>query len=658
MCGIAGLIDPKGVMAAPALNSRAKVMTDAIAYRGPDGSGVWSDAQAGVALGHRRLAIIDLTPTGAQPMISADGRWVISYNGEVYNAEAVAAGSGITRTQRRGTSDTEVIVESVARRGLDRTVEDLNGMFAMALWDRDTRTLHLVRDRLGIKPLFYAETTTGLYFSSELKALGAAGLSFDIDPASVASFLRFGYVPAPYSIYRGVSKVLPGEIVSFQSTGNVRRRIYWSINEVAALGQNNRFVGSDQEAEARLHGLLADAVSGQMISDVPLGAFLSGGIDSSIVVALMVEAERGPVRTFSIGFPDFGYDESTHARAVARHLATTHEELVVTADDALKTVPLLADMFDEPFADSSQIPTYAVAKMTRQHVKVALTGDGGDELFGGYNRYSLASGPLQRLMGLPLPLRRGAAVALSAVPDSVADVLAAVLPLKSRPAQPADKLKKLAEVLRLDKDAVYLRLVSQCPDPSKLASGIAEHPIDLRAQLGSDDFVERMQLFDARTYLPDDILQKVDRASMAVSLEVRPPILDHRVVEFAWSLPRHLRIRNGETKWLLRRVLGRLVPSQLVDRPKMGFGVPLASWLRGPLRDWAEDLLDSKHLSGGPLDARAVRELWSDHIRGRRNWAYALWTILMLEAWRRRWLPGSNMAEVQKTQAHTMVASE
>jgi asparagine synthase (glutamine-hydrolysing) len=305
-------------------------------------------------------------------------------------------------------------------------------------------------------------------------------------------------------------------------------------------------------------------------------------------------------------------------------------------------------MFDEPFADSSQIPTHAVAQMTRQHVKVALTGDGGDELFGGYNRYSLAAGPLRQLMALPAPLRRGTALALDAVPDSVADFLTAFLPGRLRPAQPADKLKKLAEVLRLDKDAIYLRLVSQCPDPSKLAGGIAEHPIDLKARLGSGDFVEWMQLFDARTYLPDDILQKVDRASMAVSLEVRPPILDHRVVEFAWSLPRHFRIRGGETKWLLRRVLDRLVPSQLVDRPKMGFGVPLASWLRGPLRDWAEDLLDPRYLGGGPLDARAVRELWADHIRGGRNWAYALWTILMLEAWRRRWLPGSNMARPGK----------
>ena len=333
------------------MSARAKAMADAIGYRGPDGAGVWTDVQAGVAIAHRRLAIIDLTPTGAQPMVSADGRWVISYNGEVYNAEAIAMDSGMAGIKRRGTSDTEIIVESIAKRGLSRTVGDLNGMFAMALWDRGTRTLHLVRDRLGIKPLFYAETSGGLYFASELKALAAAGLSFDLDPASVASFLRFGYVPAPYSIYRGVSKVLPGEIVSFGPEGNAKRRIYWDINDVAASGQASPFTGSDQDAEAHLNSLLADAVSGQMISDVPLGAFLSGGIDLSTVVALMVAAGRGPVRTFSIGFPDFGYDESVHARAVAEHLGTKHEELIVTADDALKTVPLLADMYDEPFAD-------------------------------------------------------------------------------------------------------------------------------------------------------------------------------------------------------------------------------------------------------------------------------------------------------------------
>jgi asparagine synthase (glutamine-hydrolysing) len=633
MCGIAGLISHDAEMAEAELARRARAMTDAIAYRGPDGSGMWTGE--GAALAHRRLAIVDLTPTGAQPMVSADGRWVISYNGEVYNAEHIA--KCMPGLNRRGTSDTEIIVESVARHGLDRTLAYLNGMFAIALWDRGTRTLHLVRDRLGIKPLFYAQTGGGLCFASELKSFGAGGFTFELDPASAASFLRFGYVPAPHSIYRGVSKVLPGEVVSFTAGGELQRKKYWSLEAAARQGLQHPFAGSDADAIGALEALLADAVSGNMISDVPLGAFLSGGIDSSTVAALMVAAQRGPVRTFSIGFPDFGYDESPHAKAVAAHLGTVHEEMTVTAADALSVVPQLAEMYDEPFADSSQIPTFAISKMTRARVTVALSGDGGDELFAGYNRYSLAAGQLAHLARLPLPLRRGAAAVLDAMPDGVVDRLGRILPKQLQAAQPADKLKKLAEVLRLDGSAVYLRLVSQNFDPAALTRGVREHPIDMRSRVGDGGSLEWMQFFDTETYLPDDILQKVDRASMAVSLEVRPPLLDHRVVEFAWTLPRHMRIRNGETKWLLRRVLERYVPRALIDRPKMGFGIPLASWLREPLRDWAEDLLDPAHLGGGMLDAAAVRTLWSEHVSERRNWAYALWTILMFEAWRRRW---------------------
>jgi asparagine synthase (glutamine-hydrolysing) len=636
MCGIAGLVDL--VAGRADISRRAKTMIDAIAYRGPDGADVWSDAEAGVALGHRRLAIVDLTPTGAQPMVSADGRWVISYNGEVYNAEAIAARPDMAGLVRRGTSDTEIILESVALRGLDATLADLNGMFAIALWDRTTRTLYLVRDRLGIKPLFYAVSGQGIGFASELKSFAAAGFVLPLDENSVASFLRFGYVPAPHTIYRGVAKVLPGEVVSFGPDHALRRRIYWSLETVAMEGLTQPFAGSDAEAVDALDALLGDAVSGNMISDVPLGAFLSGGIDSSAVVALMVAAKRGPVHTFSVGFPDFGFDESPHARAVAAHLGTVHEELTVTAADALAVVPRLAEMYDEPFADSSQIPTFAISKMTRARVTVALSGDGGDELFAGYNRYTLAGGPLASLARLPAGLRRAAAAALHAVPDSAANLAARLVPGRMRPAQPADKLKKLAEVLRLDGDAVYMRLVSQCPDPSALTRGLSEHPSAMTWPGGArGGLLERMQFFDTAAYLPDDILQKVDRASMAVSLEVRPPLLDHRVVAFAWTLPAHMRIRAGETKWLLRRVLDRYVPRGLIERPKMGFGIPLADWLRGPLRAWAEDLLDPQRLGGGLLDTGAVRTMWSEHVDGGRNWAYALWTVLMFEAWRRRW---------------------
>jgi asparagine synthase (glutamine-hydrolysing) len=656
MCGIAGLIDRSRVSDA-AVGACAKAMADAIAYRGPDGAGVWSDAEAGVALSHRRLAIIDLTATGAQPTTSADGRWVISYNGEVYNAEAIAARPDMASLVRRGTSDTEIIVESVARRGLERTLNDLNGMFAMALWDRANRTMHLVRDRLGIKPLFYTQARNGFYFASELKAFIAAGLDFKIDPASVTSFLRLAYVPAPFSIYRGIFKVLPGEVVSFGPDGTVMRSTYWDLNTVAAAGQTDPFAGSDAEAEEELHALLSDAVAGQMISDVPLGMFLSGGIDSSTIAALMTAAKRGPVKTFSIGFPDFGYDESAHARSIANHLGTVHQNLMVSADEALAIVPRLATMYDEPFADSSQIPTHAVSWMTRKHVTVALSGDGGDELFGGYNRYGLAEGRLRQLTSLPLPLRRVASAALKAVPETLAEAAARVVPRSMRWSQPADKLKKLAEVLLLDGDAVYLRLISQYPDPSSLTGGQHEHPMRLQWHTESlgDNFLERMQLFDTATYLPDDILQKVDRASMAVSLEVRPPLLDHRVVEFAWTLPRRLRLRGGETKWLLRRVLNRYVPRELIDRPKMGFGIPLASWLRGPLRGWAEDLVATNDLGGGFLDKRAVRQLWSDHIDGGRNWAYALWAVLMFEAWRHRWAGASVASNASLARAASAV---
>ena len=626
MCGIAGLLSGRDAEA------RVRAMSDAIANRGPDGSGAWSEP--GVALAHRRLAIIDLTPSGLQPMISADGRWVITYNGEVYNAEDIA--TRLSGFARRGTSDTEIIVESVARRGLDATLAELNGMYAIALWDRVERELHLVRDRLGIKPLFYARDGEESAFASELKSFTAAGFRFELDEASVASFLRFGYVPAPHSIWRNVAKVMPGEVVTLRRSGEMRKRRYWDVRAAAEHGLRAPFEGDDREAEEALHALLADAVSQNMVSDVPIGAFLSGGVDSSIVAALMMAAKRGPVRTFSIGFPDLGFDESAHARAVAEHLGTEHAELTVTAREALDVVPKLADMYDEPFADSSQIPTHLISKMTRAQVTVALSGDGGDELFAGYNRHAYAGGRAGSLARLPLALRRGAMAVLQALPDAALAGLARGLPQSLRPAQPADKLRKLADTLSRDEEGAYLSLVSQCQEPASLTRGLAEHPVSW-PDIGEGGLLERMQLADTAAYLPDDILQKVDRAAMAVALEVRPPLLDHRVVEFAWTLPRSMRIRDGQTKWLLRRVLDRYGPRRLIERPKMGVAVPLAAWLRGPLRDWAEDLLDPARLGGGLIDTAAVRALWTEHLSGRRNRAYALWTILMYEAWRRRW---------------------
>jgi asparagine synthase (glutamine-hydrolysing) len=640
MCGIAGLIDRRLAGHRAELERRATAMAQALAHRGPDGWGVWADPDAGLALSHRRLAIIDLTSNGAQPMVSSDGRWVLSYNGEVYNARAIAGLPELDGVNYRGSSDTEVILESVVRRGLDRTLDDLNGMFAIALWDRADRILYLARDRLGIKPLFYSNTGGGLRFASELKGLRAAGDDLGaIDPASLASFLRFGYVPAPFSVHRDVTKVMPGQLVSISAGGAISVRSYWSLDEVAAEAGADPLTLDDSAATAALHDLLADAVSQQMISDVPLGAFLSGGIDSSTVAALMVAAGKGPVRTFSIGFPEFGFDESKHAAAVAHHLGTDHEELVVTAADALAVVPKIPDIYDEPFADSSQIPTYLVSKLTRARVTVALSGDGGDELFAGYNRYAYAEKFATFVSSMPLAARRACSSLLDALPASAIDTLARLAPKGTLPAQPADKLKKLAAILPCDARGLYLRLVSQCPEPAVLMPGVQEHAIGWNRADGWErgNLLERMQRIDAATYLPDDILQKVDRASMAFALEVRPPLLDHRVVTFAFRLPRRLRIRDGESKWLLRRVLDRYVPRHLVERPKMGFGVPLADWLRGPLRDWAEDLLDPGRFGGGLIDVGAARALWHEHLRGGRNWAYALWTLLMFEAWRRRW---------------------
>jgi asparagine synthase (glutamine-hydrolysing) len=641
MCGIAGMIDRRLAGDCAKLSAIGMAMAEAIGYRGPDGSGVWSDPQTGAVLSHRRLAVVDVSPTGAQPMVSQNGRWVMSYNGEVYNARAIAREPELSGVAFRGTSDTEVILESVARRGLDQTLADLNGMFAIALWDRTARQLHLVRDRLGIKPLFFSTASGVVRFASELKALHACGpVLGSVDPASVASFLRFGYVPAPYSIFRDVSKVMPGEVVSIDLSGREKRRAYWSLAEAAGSGAVDMLDVSDAEAAELLHDLLARAVSDQMISDVPIGAFLSGGIDSSTVAALMVAAGRGPVRTFSIGFPEFGYDESAHAAAVARYLGTEHEQMVVTATDALAVVPRISEIYDEPFADSSQIPTYLLSKLTRRHVTVALSGDGGDELFGGYNRYRLAESFAATVLSVPVQIRRAAARLIDAVPDGAVEQVARLIPNSIRPRQPADKLKKAAEILPRDRAGIYLRLVSQCPEPAKYMRLASEHPIawshDGRMSAPSD-FLRHMQVLDVGTYLPDDILQKVDRASMAFALEVRPPLLDHRVVEFAFRLPRRLQIRRGETKWLLRRVLDRYVPRPLIDRPKMGFGVPLADWLHGPLRSWADDLLDRRRFGGGLLDADAARQLWNDHLGRRRNNAYALWTLLMFEAWRRRW---------------------
>lgn len=633
MCGIAGLLDPTLAGDSGSLVALGRAMTAGIAHRGPDGEGIWVDAPTGLVLAHRRLAILDLSEAGRQPMVSADGRFVITFNGEIYNFRDMRRHPAVSGVAWRGHSDTEVVLESVSRRGLDATLSDMNGMFALALWDNHEGKLHLVRDRIGIKPLFFARNGSRFLFGSELKALTPAGLVRDLDPSAIAAFLRFGYVPAPFGIYRDLEKVMAGEIVTIGPDGNTVRRNYWSLSEVATRGFNNPLNASDEEATDALDALLQDAVSRQMISDVPLGAFLSGGVDSSTIVAMMAATHSGSVRTFSIGFPDLGFDEAPYAAAVARHLGTQHTELTCTAAEALALVPDMPDMFDEPFADSSQIPTHLVSALTRRSVTIALSGDGGDELFAGYNRYVIAGQHWPRIARIPRPLRVAAGTVLGAIPPALTDLLFGRF--TGVPPQPGDKLVKAASVLGLDAEGLYKRLISLAPEPSlHIAAPERGNPVSPPTDLG---LIDRMRFIDTLTYLPDDILQKVDRASMAVSLEARPPFLDHRVVEFAWRLPERFLIRDGRSKWLLRNVLDRYVPPALIERRKMGFGIPLAQWLRGPLREWAGDLLGARDYGGGLLSPAPARRLWAEHISGRRNHAYQLWALLMFEAWRRKW---------------------
>lgn len=645
MCGIAGVWDSGAAGASSRLESTARAMADAIRHRGPDGDGVWVDGGAGLALAHRRLAIIDLTPTGAQPMASANGRYHITFNGEIFNfhdlrRELVAAGLNF-----RGTSDTEVILEGCVHWGISATIQRLVGMFAFALWDSQERRLHLVRDRLGIKPLYYLQRGPRFLFGSELKALRAAsGWTPEIDRDAVIGFLRHAYVPAPLTIYQNVAKLPPGTHLAVERDGRTSLSRYWDVRQIAVEGiaKAERSSLSPDEAEERLDTLLREAVRLRMISDVPLGAFLSGGIDSSTVVALMQAQSTRSVKTFSIGFRERGYDESSHAGAVAQHLGTDHTELIVEPQHALETIPKIADWYDEPFADSSQIPTFLVSELARRHVTVALSGDGGDELFAGYNRYFWGARLWNAARTMPYPVRKAVAAAINAVSSGAWDGLGGMLPRRIRPPQLGDKLRKVAGLLAANgPNAIYRSLVSQWDDPERIACSGAEPPTPLwdpTVTAGIPGFMERMQLLDFMTYLPDDILTKVDRATMAVSLEGRVPLLDHRVVEFAWTLPRTLKVRGNAGKWLLKRVLARYVPATLTDRPKMGFGVPIESWLRGPLRDWAEDLLSPAALGdGGLLRSGPIRELWKAHLSGATASHYRLWPILVFQAWRRRW---------------------
>jgi asparagine synthase (glutamine-hydrolysing) len=642
MCGIAGFIGT-------AVEDRQQIlrrMTETLVHRGPDDAGYWFDDRVGVALGHRRLSILDLSPAGHQPMLSPSDRYAIVFNGEIYNHHAIRAElerSGLAPAWR-GHSDTETLLAAVDAWGLRRSLDRCVGMFALALWDRQQRRLNLARDRAGEKPLYYGVQNGVFLFGSELKALRAhPAFHGEIDREALALYLRHNYVPDPYSIYRGIHKLSPGAMVEVDEhripTAPVR---YWDATEVAAQGQATPFEGSDSDALTRLESVLGQAVADQMIADVPLGAFLSGGIDSSLIVALMQARSTRPVKTFTIGFEDDAYNEAGHARAVAAHLGTDHTEMVVTPAEAIAIVPRLPGMYDEPFADSSQIPTALLCSLARRHVTVSLSGDAGDELFGGYTRYMLASRVWRAVSRVPAPIRRLAARALVSLSpeqwDAVARGIGPLLPGRMHVSHPGDKMHKGAALLHHEGlPDVYRSLISQWDRPDLVCIGTPEARSrleDLMASGGALRPEEAMMLWDLSSYLPGDILVKVDRAAMAASLETRVPMLDHRVVELAWSLPFQMRVRDGEGKWLLRQLLYRRVPRALIDRPKMGFGVPIDSWLRGPLQEWAEALLSESRLkSEGFFDPAVIRNRWQEHLAGRRNWAYSIWTVLMFQSW-------------------------
>lgn len=642
MCGISGIFDISHNSSTDALETNLKRMTDSIQHRGPDAGGAWIDAQQGIALGFRRLAIIDLSPTGNQPMHSADGRYVIVFNGEVYNYAELRQELLAHGTSFRGTSDTEVMLAAFSAWGVPAAIQRFNGMFAFALWDRKEQLMHLVRDRLGVKPLYYGWQNGTLLFGSELKALRAHPLfQAEINRDALTLFLRYNYIPAPHSIYNGIFKLPPACILTIRpdtSPQDTTPRPYWSARDAAERGLDNPFEGDEREAIDALEARLRHSLGLRMIADVPLGAFLSGGIDSSTIVALMQAQSNRPVKTFTIGFHETGFDEAVQAKAVAKHLGTDHTELYVTPAEARSVIPLLPGLYDEPFSDSSQIPTYLVSKLARQRVTVSLSGDGGDELFGGYNRYRWVPRIWRRVGWMPGSIRKGVAGLIQGVsPQTWANGVQTA----GRVSQTAkdlpnagDKAHRLAETLRAaDPESIYFDLASHWKNPARLVlNGHEPTPVlaDLPATLA-----ERMMYQDLVTYLPDDILAKVDRASMGNSLEARAPYVDdHETVEFAWRLPLRMKIRNGQGKWGLRQVLYRYIPQTLIERPKMGFGVPIDAWLRGDLREWAESLLAEDRIRReGYFDPAPIRQMWREHLSGSHNRQYCLWDILMFQSW-------------------------
>lgn len=645
MCGIAGFLMGSERLNGYAPEKLIEKMTNTLAHRGPDNAGTWCDDVSGVYFGHRRLSILDLSTAGKQPMESACGRYIITYNGEVYNFQDIrkkleAEFNIVFKTH----TDTEVILEACAKWGVDNAVKELIGMFAFSLWDRHERKLSLVRDRIGIKPLYWQIASGRLAFASELKALRVMpDWKPEIDKHALGSYLRHAYVPAPATIYNGVFKLPPGNILTWKAGESPEINQYWDPLALASINEQVHHSISDNEAIDQLDDLLGDAVLRRMISDVPLGAMLSGGIDSSVVTALMQKHSDRPVKTFSIGFNESDYNEAKYASQVAKHLGTEHTELYVESKHSLDVIEKIPTMYDEPFADASQIPTFLISELIKNHVTVALSGDGGDELFAGYTRYQWAGKFAAVAKYFPTQLRNYVVSVIKHYPPQQWNQLLKNIPEKIRPSHAGDKLYKIASILPLNNEEdIYKRLVSQWPEPNS----VMNNGYEMETVLSNDKlnnlipkYMTRMQYMDLVTYLPDDILVKVDRASMAVGLEARVPLLDHRVVEFAWSQPLDRKMRSGQGKWLLKQLLYRYVPKELVDRPKMGFGVPIDQWLRGPLKDWAHDLLSVERLrKDGLFNVDVVQKCLQEHMSGNRNHQYRLWVILMFQTWHDQWL--------------------
>jgi asparagine synthase (glutamine-hydrolysing) len=647
MCGLAGFLlsaenDSK------IIGSQLKSMTDAITHRGPDDEGFWTQPSERVAIGHRRLSILDLTFAGHQPMLSHSKRYVIAFNGEIYNHLELRGKLEIDSENElnwNGHSDTETLLQCFDLWGIDRSLERIKGMFAIAIYDTIDKALYLIRDRMGEKPVYYGWINNNFVFGSEIKSIKQFnGFQGEIDRDSLALFLKYDYIPEPYSIFKGINKLQQGNYLKIKMSDRgwtqqckVSIKQYWSMEEVVNSGANKKFIGTDEQAIEKLEELISESVKQQMISDVPLGAFLSGGIDSSLAVAMMQKQSSRKVKTFTIGFDEKNYNEAEYAKQVASHIGTDHTELYITPKQAMAVISKLPKIYDEPFADSSQIPMFLVSEMARKHVTVSLSGDGADELFGGYNRYFMANKLWKRLNNIPLFIRKLISQSIGFFNPRIWNFIFIVtykfLPKKFMVSNPTDKVYKFSRILTSrDIYEVYDRLISHWINPYEVVLNSKNK--EIKSNFSSLSPEEEMMLSDSLSYLPDDILVKVDRASMFVSLETRAPFLDKDIVEFACQIPLNLKIRDSKGKWILRKILDKYVPNDLIDRPKMGFGVPIDSWLRGPLKDWAEDLLNEKRLTDdGYFNVKLIRKKWNEHLSGDQNWQYHLWSILMFQVW-------------------------